>query len=80
MKLKSNNEKPIITNYINAGIYVLSPDCIESLEFNKYCDMTTLLEKINKNSNSVIIYPMHEPWLDIGRSQDLYEANKIKEV
>jgi NDP-sugar pyrophosphorylase family protein len=27
-------------------------------------------------SEKIIAYPMHEPWLDVGRSADLNKANK----
>ena len=75
--MKNLNEKPIITNYINAGIYVLSPETLDELKVNNHCDMTTLLQKIKSKGNLVVVYPMHEPWLDIGRSEDLHKANKL---
>lgn len=71
----SVNEKPIITNYINAGIYVLSPDAINELDINTHCDMTSLFEKLKNKNKSIIVYPMHEPWLDIGHPNDLIKAN-----
>ena len=76
MEMISVKEKPIIANYINAGIYVLSPESIEKLQKNKHCDMTTLIQNLKSDGDSVIVYPMHEPWLDIGRSKDLSKANK----
>lgn len=77
IELKSLSEKPIISNYINTGIYVLSPEVIDELKTNAHCDMTSLLQKIKQKGNLVVVYPMHEPWLDIGRSEDLYKANKL---
>jgi len=35
------------------------------------CDMPTLLKRLKEESNSLIAYPIHEPWLDIGRPEDL---------
>ena len=75
--MKSLNEKPIISNYINGGIYALSPNSIDDLNFNEHCDMTTLIHKIKSKKGLVLVYPMHEPWLDIGRSKDLLKANNL---
>jgi NDP-sugar pyrophosphorylase family protein len=33
--------------------------------------MPTLLKRLKQESNSLIAYPIHEPWLDIGRPEDL---------
>ena len=32
--------------------------------------MTTLFERIRKSGNKTVAYPMHEPWIDIGRPDD----------
>ena len=41
-------EKPIIKNYINAGVYVLEPIVLSFLLRNNYCDMPLLFKKIRK--------------------------------
>lgn len=69
-------EKPIIRNYINAGVYVLSADSLCELEKNSYCDMPSLFEKLKVNQKKIIAYPMHESWTDIGRPVD-FENLKI---
>jgi dTDP-glucose pyrophosphorylase len=68
-------EKPIARSHINAGIYALSPEALESLTTNDYCDMPSLFEKLQDNGKRIVAYPMHEPWLDIGRPVDLRLAN-----
>jgi NDP-sugar pyrophosphorylase family protein len=68
-------EKPILRTHINAGIYVLEPSILDALRINEYCDMPTLFERIKNNSGRTIVYPMHEPWLDVGRPADLQIAN-----
>jgi dTDP-glucose pyrophosphorylase len=70
------NEKPIIRNNINAGVYALNPHALNYLEPNAHCDMTTLFKKINEKNNKAIAYPIHETWLDVGRPDDLKLANK----
>ena len=69
-------EKPIYRNHINAGIYVLSPDAINYLNSNEACDMPTLFIRLRKNMKKIVAYPMHEPWLDVGRPDDLNAAQE----
>jgi dTDP-glucose pyrophosphorylase len=68
-------EKPIARTHINAGVYVLEPESLDSLEQRAPCDMPTLIERLQSKALRVIAYPMHEPWLDIGRPDDLSRAN-----
>jgi dTDP-glucose pyrophosphorylase len=67
-------EKPIIRSSINAGIYVLNPDSLQYLSKSKPCDMPSLFEQIRTDSHRVVAYPLHEPWIDVGRPNDLQEA------
>ena len=71
----SIDEKPISRSHINAGVYVIEPSVLDYLEYGEYCDMPTLFNKLQKNSARTIVYPMHEPWLDVGREEDLEKAN-----
>ena len=70
-------EKPIIRSYINAGVYVLNPAALSVLALGKHCDMPTLFERLQEKKQYTVAYPMHEPWLDVGRPDDLVAANKI---
>jgi dTDP-glucose pyrophosphorylase len=71
-------EKPVSRWHINAGIYVLSPTVLELLVHGEYCDMPTLFTRAKENGLKAIAYPMHEPWLDVGRPADLEQANRVK--
>ncbi len=68
-------EKPIARTYINAGIYALSPDTLNELVTDTHCDMPTLFEQLKSKGKRTVAYPMHEPWLDVGRPEDLGLAN-----
>jgi NDP-sugar pyrophosphorylase family protein len=68
-------EKPIARSHINAGVYVLSPEVLEVMDKHTPCDMPTLFEKLNSQMRRTVAYPMHEPWLDVGRQDDLDKAN-----
>lgn len=63
-------EKPITRSHINAGIYVLEPSVLDVLGTGEHCDMPTLFSRLQENAARTIVYPMHEPWLDVGRIDD----------
>jgi dTDP-glucose pyrophosphorylase len=67
-------EKPVARTHINAGVYVLSPPALEVLNANESCDMPTLFERLQAKNQRTVAYPMHEPWLDVGRPDDLAKA------
>ena len=73
-------EKPISRSYINAGIYVLDPRAGDVLTAGERCDMPTLFSRLLDRGARTIVYPMHEPWLDVGRPDDYDTANSIKQV
>ena len=77
IEIQGFEEKPIYRSHINAGIYVLDPGAKNYLKVNEYCDMPTLFERISLNSGLTIVYPMHEPWLDVGRPDDLTRAQNM---
>ena len=68
-------EKPIARSHINAGIYVLEPGALDTLTVGERCDMPTLFSRLQEHAARTIVYPMHEPWLDVGRADDYRQAN-----
>jgi dTDP-glucose pyrophosphorylase len=68
-------EKPIARSHINAGVYALDPEALVVLNANENCDMPTLFERLQNNEKRVVAFPMHEPWMDVGRPSDLQLAN-----
>jgi NDP-sugar pyrophosphorylase family protein len=64
-------EKPITRSHINAGVYVLDPNALNLLQRGEHCDMPTLFARLQEGAARTIVYPMHEPWLDVGRDDDL---------
>ncbi|MGH8380612.1 nucleotidyltransferase family protein [Pseudomonas sp.] len=74
IKIVGFDEKPVYRTHVNAGIYVLDPIVLEELVAGSPCDMPTLFERVQQKGESTIAYPMHEPWLDVGRPDDLQLA------
>lgn len=70
------DEKPVTRSHINAGIYVLEPDALAVLQPAEPCDMPALFGRLQERGARTIVYPMHEPWLDVGRADDLERARK----
>ncbi|CAH6917606.1 D-glycero-D-manno-heptose 1-phosphate guanosyltransferase [Vibrio chagasii] len=73
-KITSMVEKPIQRFFVNAGIYVVSPRVLQSVEKNQKIDMPTLLEQHMEERQKVLMFPVHEYWLDIGRMDDFKRA------
>ncbi|WP_246120913.1 nucleotidyltransferase family protein [Chitinolyticbacter meiyuanensis] len=78
VELVGFEEKPVYRSHINAGIYVLSPVALEYIVPGEHCDMPTLFSNMKAADEKTIVYPMHEPWLDVGRPDDLATARRQK--
>ena len=73
-KISDLVEKPIQKFFVNAGIYVLSPNVIQSVSKNTRIDMPSILENFMESRDKVFMFPVHEYWLDIGRMEDFNRA------
>lgn len=73
-KIISMEEKPVHHFFVNAGIYVVSPNIFKQVPKNIKVDMPTLLEQHMRNNKEVLMFPLHEYWLDIGRMDDFKRA------
>ncbi len=73
-KITSMVEKPIQRYFVNAGIYVVSPRVFQSVQENQSIDMPTLLEQHMLERDKLLMFPIHEYWLDIGRKDDFNRA------
>ncbi len=73
-RLLSVEEKPVHRFFVNAGIYVLSPEAVALIPAAFY-DMPTLFEKLVAEGRETAVFPIREYWLDIGHLADLEKAN-----
>lgn len=69
-------EKPVHKFFVNAGIYVLSPSIVASVEGTTYLDMPHMLEASIKKGSHVNMFPVHEYWLDIGQMEQFDQAQQ----
>jgi dTDP-glucose pyrophosphorylase len=74
-RLVAIEEKPHQRCFVSAGIYVLSPDAIDTLDPESYLDMPSLFENLIRAGRPTAAFPVGEYWLDIGRIEDFERAN-----
>lgn len=68
-------EKPVLSHYINAGIYLLDPALLDLVPHDKFFDMPQLLENAMQHEYRVSAFPIHEYWLDVGHPETLERAH-----
>lgn len=80
MNITGFAEKPVSRSHINAGVYALLPAAVDYLVRDRHCDMPTLFDRLHEAKHRILAYAMHEPWLDVGRPDDLERANATIEM
>jgi dTDP-glucose pyrophosphorylase len=74
--VKSIQEKPSKSYWVNSGLYVLSPNIINKIDSKEYIDMTDLITKEISEGSKVISFPVFGYWKDIGEKEQLDEVRK----
>ena len=69
-------EKPVHRFFVNAGIYVIEPEVLNSVRPNAHLDMTDLFRRLVADGKKSAAFPVREYWVDIGRLDDLEQANR----
>lgn len=72
--IKGIREKPSYSFFVNAGIYVLSPEALVHVAKEEFFDMPQLFNTLIENGKKTTIYPVREYWLDVGRMDDFERA------
>lgn len=78
VEIRGIQEKPLSQAHVNAGIYVLSLGATRAIPRNKPTQMTDFFLALQKRKKRLLAYPLHEPWLDVGRPNDLLKADNFK--
>ncbi len=68
-------EKPIISNTINTGLYVVSIDALNRIPPVEKYDMPQLIQELATDNEKIIAHTCIGSWMDIGRPADLIKAN-----
>jgi NDP-sugar pyrophosphorylase family protein len=70
-------EKPVYTNYANAGIYILDTCVLNKIPKNTFFNITDLMEQLIADGLTVVHTPIVGYWIDIGQHQDYLNAQEI---
>lgn len=73
-KIISIEEKPKEVTFVNAGVYVLSPEVLNFIQEDSFLDMPTLFMNLKKLDRNVTSCVLRDYWLDIGRMEDFRRA------
>lgn len=70
-------EKPTISYYANAGMYLIKKERLDLIPENEYFNATDFMDKLITNGFKVIRYPISGYWIDIGQFDELERAREI---
>jgi dTDP-glucose pyrophosphorylase len=73
-RFRDIDEKPILSHFVAAGIYLLSPEFRTLVRAGEHLDMPELLTRGRDAGLSIGLFPIHEYWTDIGQPKDLDRA------
>ena len=68
------SEKPLLKQFINAGIYLLSPTVKRMIPNGQPYDIPDLIQMLLKEGRTVVSFPIREYWLDIGEAGQYDQA------
>lgn len=72
--VRSLEEKPINHFFINAGIYILTPQLLDYIPEGSPYNVTDLVQQLVSRGKRVASFSVREYWLDIGRLPDYEQA------
>ena len=70
-------EKPVETETVNAGIYVMQPSALDLVPHNTYFDIPELLNQLVARGRVAGAYRFDDDWLAIDRIDQLEDAARI---
>jgi len=73
-------EKPVIRDAVNAGVYILNPEVIELLRPDEKQDMPSIFSLAMKANKKTIVFPIHENWIDVGTPEKLNQVREKKKI
>lgn len=74
--IRGIEEKPIYTDLVNAGVYILDRSVLTSIGRDIAIDMPDLILEFVAGDN-VVAFPIHENWADLGRHSDFQRIDKL---
>lgn len=78
--VKGVREKPRLSHFVNAGIYLLDPGVYQFIPNGERFNMTDLIQWLINAGRRVVCFPVSEYWLDIGQHADYIRAQSDMET
>lgn len=75
--IKGVTEKPTISYYANAGIYLIKKELLNLIPNDKFYNATDFMSNLVNSGYKVIRYPISGYWIDIGQHDELERAKEI---
>ena len=75
-RVKSLQEKPIQSFFVNAGIYVVDNEINLRIKSNTAIDMPDIINQHIDAGRNISAFPIHEYWLDIGVMEQYKKAQR----
>lgn len=75
--IKGVTEKPTISYYANAGIYLIKKELLKLIPENEFYNATDFIDKLISSGYKVVRYPISGYWIDIGLHDELDRAREI---
>lgn len=72
--VRAISEKPVVRNFINAGIYLLNPSICRLIPNGQPYDIPDLIMRLIREGRTVVSFPIREYWLDIGKTDHYNQA------
>ena len=76
-EIKGVTEKPTISYYANAGIYLIKRKLFDLIPDDIFFNATDFMDKLIEQGYKVIRYPISGYWLDIGQHDELARAREM---
>lgn len=70
------SEKPVHRFFVNAGIYLIDPHALDLITPGEPLDMPAYFQALIKSGRKAAAYPIREYWMDVGRINDLEQAQR----
>lgn len=76
-EIKGVTEKPTISYYANAGIYLIKHQLLDLIPDDVFFNATDFMDNLIELGHKVIRYPISGYWLDIGQHDELARAREM---
>jgi dTDP-glucose pyrophosphorylase len=76
VQIRGLREKPQLSFFVNAGIYLLEPQVFRMISPNRHLNITDLVSQVVDSGSVVVSYPICEYWLDMGQHENYMRAQE----